>query len=76
MDDQPPIIPENLLKVLLKQHFEDESTGIGADARKLVAKYMETFVREAIARAIVERKGTDDDDGSGMVAGGEFLEVS
>ena len=74
-DNEPPVIPERLLQVLLKHHYEDKTTNIGADARKLVAKYMETFVREAVARAIVERKGTADDGGSPGV-GGDFLEVS
>ena len=41
------------------------------DANVLVGKYMETFVREAIARATFERSEVD---GGGL--GGEFLEVS
>ena len=74
LEDQPPVIPEKLLQVLLKQHFEDEKTGIEGDARKLVAKYMETFVREAVARAVVERKGAAD-EGTDQGIGGDFLEV-
>ncbi|KAI4136803.1 MAG: hypothetical protein LQ340_008117, partial [Diploschistes diacapsis] len=59
--DQPPVIPENLLRVMLQQFYEDSATSIGGEARRLVAKYMETFVREAVARAVVERKGAVDD---------------
>ena len=44
---------------------------IGKDANELVGKYMETFIREAIARATFERS---ESDGGGL--GGEFLEVS
>lgn len=69
--DPPPIIPPKLLTRILHHHFKDSNVGIGKDANELVGKYMETFVREAIARATIER--TEADDGG---LGGEFLEVS
>ena len=62
--------------MILQQHFEDPATSLNPDAKKLVAKYMETFVREAIARAVVERKGSvEEGGGGGGGIGGDFLEV-
>lgn len=49
-------IPENLLARLLYHGFEDKQTVIQKGALELTAKYMDTFVREAIARAADERK--------------------
>ncbi len=69
--EPPPTIPPKLLTRILHHHFKDSNVGIGKDANDLVGKYMETFVREAIARATFER--TEADDGG---LGGEFLEVS
>ena len=63
----PPVMPEKLLTALLYSHFQQPETKIGREARGLVGKYVETFVREAVARAIVERKGA--------AGGGDFLEV-
>lgn len=69
--DPPPTIPPKLLTRILHHHFKDSNIGIGKDANELVGKYMETFVREAIARATIERREADD---GGL--GGEFLEVN
>jgi len=69
--DPPPTIPPKLLTRILHHHFKESDVGIGKDANDLVGKYMETFVREAIARATYERSEAD---GGGL--GGEFLEVS
>ncbi|KAL9095057.1 MAG: hypothetical protein Q9165_002659 [Trypethelium subeluteriae] len=66
----PPPIPQKLLTRLLYEGFEDEKTKIGKDAMTVVGKYMELFVREAIARAAMEREG---ESGGGL--GDEFLEV-
>ena len=44
---------------------------MGQDASALVSKYMETFVREALARAAVEKKEAEKE---GMAR--DFLEVS
>lgn len=59
-------IPADLLRTLLQHHFTDKSTKVGTEASLLVGKYMDTFVREALARAAYERSEAD---------GGDFLEV-
>lgn len=70
----PPVVPEKLLTSLLHSHFQQPDTKIGRDARGLVGKYVETFILEAVARAVVERKG-----GAGTMknagSGSDFLEV-
>jgi centromere protein X len=60
-------IPADLLTRLLHECFKEEGTRISKDANKAVERYMETFVREALARAAFMR-----------AEGGErgFLEVS
>jgi hypothetical protein len=64
-------IPENLLARLLYHGFEDKQTVIQKGALELTAKYMDTFVREAIARAADERK--DARKGGGHMDG--YLQV-
>lgn len=50
---------------------------IGKEANGVIGKYMETFVREAIARAAFERSESAATEGPGGGGGaGEFLEVS
>jgi len=74
--DAPPTIPPALLTKLLHHHFKECKMRIGKDAKGVVGKYMETFVREAIARAAFERSEAV---AQGTVApglAGEFLEVS
>ena len=44
---------------LLHEFFTDDGTRISKGADRAVGKYMETFVREAIARAAFERQGED-----------------
>ena len=70
-----PTIPPALLTKLLHHHFQDESMRIGKEANGVVGKYMETFVREAIARAAFERSEAEGGEGRGGWQGG-FLEVS
>ncbi|KAF2011014.1 hypothetical protein BU24DRAFT_51051 [Aaosphaeria arxii CBS 175.79] len=48
-------IPEKLLARLLYEGFEDKDMKIQKGAMELVGKYMEIFVREAVARARFER---------------------
>jgi len=72
--DPPPTIPPALLTKLLHHHFKDDKMRIGKEANAVVGKYMETFVREAIARAAFERSEAQK-EGVGGVAG-DFLEVS
>ncbi|OAL04959.1 hypothetical protein IQ06DRAFT_102877 [Phaeosphaeriaceae sp. SRC1lsM3a] len=49
-------IPEPLLSRLLLQNFENPETKIQRGAMTLVGTYMELFVREAFARAKIERE--------------------
>lgn len=69
--DAPPVIPPKLLTRLLHHHFENDNTRLGQNANALIGKYMETFVREALARAAFERS-----ESNGGQTGGDFLEVS
>jgi hypothetical protein len=50
-----PVIPPKLLTRLLHRHFQDEKTKIAKDANRVVAKYVDVFVREALARAAYEK---------------------
>lgn len=72
-----PTIPPKLLTRLLHHHFQNEKTKIGKDANEVVAKYVDIFVREALARAVYERsesEGGMDANGKRAVGDG-FLEV-
>lgn len=71
--DPPPTVPPNLLTKLLHHHFKNENTKIGVEARSTVGKYMETFIREAIARAAFERQESADQGKRGLAD--DFLEV-
>lgn len=63
-DGQPEkVIPPALVAKLLQELFQKEGTRMTADASRATAKYMDVFVREAIARCMHEREGA-------------FLEVS
>lgn len=64
-EEEMPTIPPELLTRILHEFFEKEETRITRDANAAVARYVDVFVREAIARAAVE---------SGREGG--FLEVS
>lgn len=68
-----PTIPPKLLTRLLHQNFSNEKTKVAKDANSIVAKYVDVFVREAIARAAYERAATDNQGGRGASDG--FLEV-
>jgi hypothetical protein len=62
-DDNEPTIPLALIHTLLNHHFSDkDKTRISQDAKAVIGKYVDTFVREAIARSALERqeKGTED----------------
>ncbi|KAI4591866.1 hypothetical protein KJ359_012118 [Pestalotiopsis sp. 9143b] len=56
-DDPKATIPPELLTRLLHEFFEKDGSRISKDANEAVAKYMDIFVREAIARAAVEKSG-------------------
>lgn len=70
-----PKIPSKLLTRLLHQHFQNEKTKVAKDANNVVAKYIDVFVREAIARAAYERAESNGNTG-GRSLGDGFLEVS
>lgn len=65
LDDGPPPIPAKLLTRLLFEGFEDKNMKIGKEAMSLFGKYVETFVREGLARAIAERQ----EEGGGLEGG-------
>lgn len=56
-DEDPPekTIPPALLARLLQEMFEKDGTRMTGDAARAAAKYVDVFVREAIARCIHER---------------------
>ncbi|KAK0284614.1 hypothetical protein LTR91_002331 [Friedmanniomyces endolithicus] len=70
----PTLIPLPLLTRLLHSHFANQSTQIDKHALQVVRKYLEVFVREAIARAAA---GKREKAKRGEVEGGEarWLEV-
>ncbi|KAL1989664.1 hypothetical protein VTN49DRAFT_6861 [Thermomyces lanuginosus] len=73
-----PAIPEKLLTKLLHHHFQNEKTRIAQDANAVVAKYIDIFVREALARAAYEKtqgQGNADAGGGGRSVADGFLEV-
>ncbi|KAL1882328.1 hypothetical protein VTK73DRAFT_1887 [Phialemonium thermophilum] len=57
VDGERKKIPPELLTRLLHEFFQKDDTRITRDANAAVARYMDTFVREAIARSVAERDG-------------------
>jgi len=77
-----PAIPPKLLTKLLHHHFTSDKIKITKDANAVVAKYVDIFVREALARAAYERVGENFNNGDtvdgldgGRGFGDGFLEV-
>ncbi|KAL4766492.1 CENP-X/MHF2 family protein [Aspergillus foveolatus] len=70
-----PLIPPKLLTRLLHHHFRSEKTKIAKDANAVVAKYIDVFVREAVARAAFERAEAQGVAGGGGGIADGFLEV-
>lgn len=65
-------IPQDLIHRLLHHHFQDKiKTKIDLGAREVVCKYIEIFVREALARSAFMRQEADGEGGGGD----GFLEV-
>lgn len=64
-------IPEALVHKMIAHHFSRKDVKMSRDARDLVTKYVEVFVREAIMRSAYERQEKERDSGGG----GGFLEV-
>lgn len=57
------IIPVRLLHRIMQEHWQDkDKTRLSTDAREIVGKYIEIFVREAIMRSTYER---NDREGGG-----------
>jgi hypothetical protein len=56
-----PKVPSKLVTALLQHHFQDSKTRVTKDAAKVYAKYLDIFVREAVARAVYERREALDD---------------
>lgn len=54
-EQTPPAIPIDLLNVLLHQFFKEPNTRMSKGANAAVGRYMETFVREALARVAYEK---------------------
>lgn len=75
MTSSDPTIPPKLLTKLLHHHFQNEKTKVAKDANAVVAKYVDVFVREAIARAAYEKAETTGAAGATSIGDG-FLEVS
>ncbi len=56
-EDEEPVIPLALVHTLLNHHFSDkDKTRIAQDAKGVIGKYIDTFVREAIARSAFEKQ--------------------
>ncbi|KAK7208853.1 hypothetical protein V2G26_016031 [Clonostachys chloroleuca] len=58
-EDEPAAektIPKELLTRLLHEFFTKDATRISRDANAAVGKYVDVFVREAIARTAVEKQ--------------------
>jgi CENP-S associating Centromere protein X len=64
-----------LLHRIMQEHWQNkDKTKISTDARELVGKYVEVFVREAIMRSAYERNERDKEAG-GESTGSRWLEV-
>ncbi|CAG7988807.1 unnamed protein product [Penicillium olsonii] len=74
VNSSDPKIPPKLLTRLLHEHFQNDKTKIAKDANNVVAKYVDVFVREAIARAAFERAETNNNADTRRIGDG-FLEV-
>jgi hypothetical protein len=72
-----PAVPLSLQHRMLHHNFRDkDKTRITTDAKEVLGKYVEVFVREAIARSAYESQGNGPDDaGGGMRRNDGFLEV-
>lgn len=62
-EDSEPSIPLALIHTLLNHHFSNkDKTRISQDAKAVIGKYVDTFVREAIARSTFERQEKSAED--------------
>ncbi|KAL5342445.1 CENP-S associating centromere protein X-domain-containing protein [Aspergillus crustosus] len=70
-----PSIPPKLLTKLVHHHFRNKKTKMAKDANAVIAKYIDVFVREAVARAALEREEGNNAASGGSRVGDGFLEV-
>lgn len=69
-DKHEPAIPSALIHTLLNHHFSDkDKTRISQEAKVVIAKYVDIFVREAIARSAFERQEQSAEDGMKELSG-------
>lgn len=69
-EDHEPAIPLPLIHTLLNHHFSDkDKTRISQEAKAVIGKYFDTFVREAIARSAFERKEQSAEDAAAELNG-------
>jgi hypothetical protein len=74
LDARKERIPDDLLSVILSRMFKEQGNGgtrMSKEAVKAVGKYVDTFVREGVARGAWAGEGRGDGD-----RGGGVLEVS
>lgn len=78
-ENDEPSIPLPLIHTLLCYHFNDkDKTRITSGAKQLIGKYVDIFVREAIARSALEKKEMSTECGTAEFAAGAddgWLEV-
>jgi len=72
-DERKEGIPQDLLTRILHECFKEEGTRVSKDANAAIGRYMETFVREALARAAFMRAEIVSEGGGSRGEG--FLEV-
>lgn len=71
----PTTIPQPLLIRLLHEHFVDKQTRIDKHAVQVFQKYIEVFVREAIARTALAKREKVARDGGGDEEDARWLEL-
>lgn len=74
--DGIPLLPSPLVTRLLHESFDDKNVKVGKDANALVARYLDLFVREAVARATeVAKERKEAREAGGLEEQDVWLEV-
>ena len=74
-DTSEPTITLPLIHRIMQSHFSrPEKTSLSADARVLVGKYIDIFVKEGIRRCVDEKKERESNAGAGVDSGWLELE--
>ena len=68
-DDAIPRLPPALLTRLMHESFRDKQLKIGKEANEVFRRYVDVFVREAVARAAAEKR--ERDEAAGLIDAGE-----